>query len=263
MASIKDNRKPSSAGRRFWELSGGIFRCGGCDYVMTTNAIPSHGKKLLFYYRCAKRVAVGTGVCSQRKNYRADKVEAWAWEAVSNHMKDPEQLRADLQRMIELKKNEITHGDPDREARIWAQKIAECDRLRSAYQDQQAAGLMTLEELASKLRSLEETRKTAKRELQALQSQQEHIAGLERRNEALLEQYEAISPEALDALTPEQRHRFYKMIRLEVVANPDGSLEATWVGDGFSVSNLETGSPPPVYPTHPRRTGGTPKRRPG
>lgn len=28
---IKDNRVPSKAGRRFWELSGGIIRCGVCS----------------------------------------------------------------------------------------------------------------------------------------------------------------------------------------------------------------------------------------
>ena len=31
---IKDNRRPSSAGHRFWELSGGIIRCAGCNRVL-------------------------------------------------------------------------------------------------------------------------------------------------------------------------------------------------------------------------------------
>jgi hypothetical protein len=43
-------------------------------------------------------------------------------------------------------------GDPRREAEAWTKKIAEYDRLRSAYQDQLAAGLMTLDELGSKLK---------------------------------------------------------------------------------------------------------------
>ncbi|CAA9447775.1 MAG: hypothetical protein AVDCRST_MAG01-01-4267 [uncultured Rubrobacteraceae bacterium] len=38
-----------------------------------------------------------------------------------------------------------------KEAAGWAEKLHECDLLRSAYQDQQAAGLMTLGELGSKL----------------------------------------------------------------------------------------------------------------
>jgi hypothetical protein len=40
---FKENRRPSSTVRRFWELSGGILRCGGCAYAMTTNSISSHG----------------------------------------------------------------------------------------------------------------------------------------------------------------------------------------------------------------------------
>jgi site-specific DNA recombinase len=28
--AVRNNKKPSSAGRRYWELSGGVFRCGGC-----------------------------------------------------------------------------------------------------------------------------------------------------------------------------------------------------------------------------------------
>jgi site-specific DNA recombinase len=34
--AIRDNRVPSSAGHRFWELSGGILRFGGCGNGMMT-----------------------------------------------------------------------------------------------------------------------------------------------------------------------------------------------------------------------------------
>ena len=48
---------------------------------------------------------------------------------------------------------------------MWAKKLAEVGRKRSAYQDQQADGLITLDELRSKLAALEETRTMARREL--------------------------------------------------------------------------------------------------
>jgi hypothetical protein len=55
--AIKENRRPSSAVRRFWELSSGILRCGGCGYSVMTNSMSSHGKKRLnHYYRCPKRL---------------------------------------------------------------------------------------------------------------------------------------------------------------------------------------------------------------
>ncbi len=36
-AAIKENHKHSNAGRRSWELSGGIMRCGACGHAMVTH----------------------------------------------------------------------------------------------------------------------------------------------------------------------------------------------------------------------------------
>jgi hypothetical protein len=45
--------------------------------------------------------------------------------------------------------------------------------------------------------------------------------------------------EAVDALTPEERHRFYKMLGLKVIVGPDGSLK---IGGAFIVDGpLEVG----------------------
>ncbi len=114
-----------------------------CETCMATNSISSCGKSLLFYYRCTKRLLEGKDACSQRKNYRADNVESQVWELVSDLMKDPEQLRDDLERMIEQERKGL-HGDPDREAKVWAEKLTTADRKRSRYQDMAAQGLITL-----------------------------------------------------------------------------------------------------------------------
>jgi hypothetical protein len=52
-------------------------------------------------------------------------------------------------------------GNPDKEVEAWAKKLAEVDSKRSAYRDQQAEGLITLDELRTKLAALEETRAVA------------------------------------------------------------------------------------------------------
>jgi hypothetical protein len=215
---------------------------------MTTNNIPSHGGKLFFYYRCAKRLGEGKGVCSQRKNYRADKMEPQVWELVSGIMKDPEQLRDDLERMIDQERKGL-HGYPYREAKVWAEKLVEVDRLRGGYQDLAAKGLMTFEELEEKLRELEETRKIAERELEALRTRRERIEELERDKEGLLESYAGMAPEALGSLLPEERHQVYKMLRLKVIAHVDHTLEVNGVFTGdLCVSNAETGSLRPWPP---------------
>jgi hypothetical protein len=127
--------------------------------------------------------------------------------------------------MIEQERSAEYRGNPEREANAWLEKLVEVDRKRSAYQDQQAEGLISLEELRAKLAGLEETRKTAQSELRALHSRKERIADLEADRDALLAYYEDNAPEALDSLTPEERRRFYAILRLAVSLHPSGSLE--------------------------------------
>ncbi len=199
----------------------------------------------------------------QPRNYRADKIEPQVWKLVSGLMTDPEQLRADLERMIEIERAALC-DDPQREAKVWLKKLADVGRMRSGYQEIAAKGLMTFEELEEKLRGLKETRKTAERELEALRSRREHIEELERDKETLLESYAAMAPEALGSLLPEERHQVYKMLRLNVIAHVDRTLEVSGVFEcSLGVSSLKTGSPSPAYPTRPRRTGGKPKYHPG
>ena len=78
-------------------------------------------------------------------------------------------------------------GNPDKEGEVWAKKLAEIDSKRSAYQDQQAEGLITLDELRTKLAALEEMRAVALKELKALRARREQLEQLEHNADALLE----------------------------------------------------------------------------
>jgi hypothetical protein len=155
---------------------------------------------------------------------RADEIETQVWKAVSGLMKDPEQLRSDLQKVIEQERRDI-RGEPLRETKVWLDKLAEVDRKRSGFQDMAAEGLISLDELRIKLVGLEETRKIAQRELELLASRQERLEALEQDKEAILESYARMAPEALDALAPEERHQFYRMLRLRVDVEPDGATQ--------------------------------------
>jgi len=110
------------------------------------------------------------------------------WEVVSDLLKDPSRLRAGLKELIEDERRAL-RGNPDQGIRAWAKKLAEVDRKRSAYQDQQAEGLITLEELRTKLSALEEARTVAQRELNVLRSRREHIEPLENDADIILEHY--------------------------------------------------------------------------
>ncbi len=98
----------------------------------------------------------------------------------------PDQLEAGLDRMIERERDNSS-GDSDREAKVWLEKLAEADRMRSGYQELAAKGLMSHEELGERLGQLGETRKTAERELEAVRERQERVEKLERDKDILLE----------------------------------------------------------------------------
>ena len=222
--AIRENRRPSSAGRRFWELSGGILRCGGCGYAMMTTSISSHGTgRFNHYYRCPKRLR-DKEACPQPRNWRADRTEPRVWELISGLMTDPAQLRSDRERMIELEREGL-RGDPTRDTKAWLEKLAEVERERRGYQRLAAKGRMTEAELDGALAELRETRETVERELTALRGRRERLEELERDKEILLNSYAGLAPEALDSLAPEERHRVYRMLGVRAVAHVGGTLE--------------------------------------
>src|SRR5918998_4689506 len=63
---IRGNRAPSSAGRRFWELAGGVLFCR-CGRRMATHTVKrTSGKQ--FYYVCGQR-RLGRGSCEHGTKY--------------------------------------------------------------------------------------------------------------------------------------------------------------------------------------------------
>jgi hypothetical protein len=74
-----------------------------------------------------------------------------------------------------------------------------------------------------------------------------------------------VVPEALDELTSEERHRVYKMMRLNVVMYADGLVEVTGAFGGLldtsgvvSVKTESTSSSTVTSRTSPRRGSGSP-----
>jgi site-specific DNA recombinase len=238
--AIKHNRAPSNAGRRFWELSRGFVRCGVCSHVMdSSHTTANPGRPVYFYYACRTRYKKGVEACSNGKYLPAARVEALVWEGVTKLLKDPEQLRADLDAMIEQERRGALRGDPEQEAKLWADKLVEVVRRRARYQEMAASELITFDELRARLLELDETRQAAERELETIRNQRERLAELEADRDALLASLMDIAPVALDSLTPEERHRFYRMLGLRVIAYPDRALEVEF-GDGLSFCETET-----------------------
>lgn len=188
--------------------------------TQTTRTTASRNYRPYHYYRCTRNKDDGSGACSS-KGVPIKTVEPLVWEFVSSLLKDPERIRAGMEVLIDQER-EVGARRPDEEVGRWAKKLEECDRLRSAYQDQQAAGLMTLVELGSKLEGLTVTRKLAEAELAALQAREKRMEKLERDRDALLEFWADAVPEALDEVVGEARNKVYRMLRLEVTPTTQG-----------------------------------------
>jgi DNA repair ATPase RecN len=186
----------------------------------TVRAGAARTKNTYHYYRCRPSLDYKRGLCSQ-KMVRAEDVEGEIWGFVSGLLKDPERIRAGMQELID---GERSAGSSDRTEEIaaWSERLEERERLRRAYQDQQAAGLMTLEELGERLGDLEDSDRLALAELEAITACRERIEDLERDRDALVEEMSAMVPAALDALTSEEKNRVYRMLRLSAAPSPYG-----------------------------------------
>jgi site-specific DNA recombinase len=225
---VANNKPCSSNGDRFWELSGGILRCSECGRRMRTSVTRKKDGKRYFYYSCASRREGKLSSCANRKTHRAERIEPAVWDLVSALLTDPERLRVGLDAMVEQERGGV-RGDPDHEARVWLERLAEADRMRTGYQELAAKGLMTIEELSARLEELEATRRTAAEELEAIRRRAERLAGLEQDRDAVMEFYAGAVPEDLERLGPEERRRIYGRLRLELWARLDGTLEARGV----------------------------------
>jgi site-specific DNA recombinase len=217
---VKNNRPAAKTGARFWELSGGIWRCGSCGRAMSGTRVGSEGRRR-FYYRCPNHATNGPKACPNMKHVRAETVEAEVWEEVCSWLKNPERLRAGLETYVEQEHR----GNPEDEMRLWGKRLAEVDAKRSRYQDMAAEGLIDFDELRTKLDALEADRKTAAREFEAVRSKAERLASLKLETEALIEAYSSKARAGLDLYTPQDKFDAYKALALRVIAHPDGTQE--------------------------------------
>jgi site-specific DNA recombinase len=112
--ATKDNKKCSAAGRRFWELSGGILRCAGCGRTMIANSLVGKG---YHYYRCSTSQTHGRDACPGSRHLRAERTEAEVWKFVSELLKDPVSLKEGLEEMMERERSGA-RGGPERGRRL-------------------------------------------------------------------------------------------------------------------------------------------------
>jgi hypothetical protein len=163
------------------------------------------------------------------------------WEFVRGLLRDPERIRAGLDRLIEDERTDAGR-DPERDAEFWSRKITEVEVERRGYHRLAAKGHMTDEELAAALAELDEIRETGECELESARAKGGALKCLGHDRDALIESYAGMVSETLEDLAPEERHRIYKLLRLGVRFRPDWPLEITGIF-GQVGEEAEAGSP--------------------
>lgn len=231
-----------------------------------TSHTAKQGEKHYHYYRCHRGIDYRRHSCRQRMA-RAEKAEAAMWEFVSRAMKNPERILVGMDALIEQKRAEL-RGDPDREAKVWIERLAEVDQEQRGYLRLAAKGRMTEGELDEALADLEETRRMAERELEAIGGRREEIEQLERDRDALRASWAAAVSDNLDRLSPEGRNTLYHKLRLEFRPTEDGYevIEPFCSSDPLSYCQLlhklqEKRWRSRIWKGSTRQPGGSPPRR--
>jgi site-specific DNA recombinase len=225
--AIKDNKRVSNCGRRFWELTGGVLRCAACGGAMATNYITP---RQTGYYRCGRRYRLGEYACSQGKNLRAEETETAVWQFVSGILKDPTELHRGINKMLDEMKT-LTSRSPSDDEENWLKKLAELESQEERLLDLYLEGKLEVSRYESRVSQLKQSRKTIEEELERIRDRTAHIERLEHDRDTLLSYYSQLATERLDELEPEERNRVYRMLGLTVLAYEDNKLEARWAFD--------------------------------
>jgi hypothetical protein len=173
---VLSNRAPSNAGRRFWELSGGILYCP-CGRRMAAHTVPRRKGQPSFYYVCGLRRS-GHGQCEHGAVYhRAEETEGKVRALVLGFLGRPEEVRRRAEEYAQTEQGRLSRAE--RELSGWEGRLADTQRRRSALIDLAADGTITREDLRDKLAELDKERDACREEIRALGESQEQLEMLE------------------------------------------------------------------------------------
>lgn len=237
---IENNVKCSNAGRRVWELSGGILKCGACGRAMSSRTISRGNAHNTLYYVCGS-YRKKPPTCNHVKHHRAEEVEKTVVSMVEELLADPDRLVAHVEEKIAGLRARLTQEALDGEVKQVSSRIEKIDRMKKLYRRQAAEELMTFEDLGIALSELEQERVNLNVRLEEIRDREEHLEELEREKSTLMKIVADRISAGLEGLTPKQRQDIYRRLGLTVSVKPggevelDGRFEANYLPDPESV----------------------------
>lgn len=224
-------RKPSTAAGRFWELRG-IARCAECGAVLSPHTVKRYLKdgtpsRSNYYYQCRSKYNDSPRDCDHTRSYPAERLEAEVWNVVGESLSDPDALAAQYDTLIRRMRQDL-RSDPQGEERRLRERLGRLERMRDGHLDQQAEGLISMEKLREKLADLDAQKKTLELELSKVADGQERIREMEELRDLMLEAMTEVGKDALEDMTPEDRHAQYRGLRLRAKVDRYGTIHLEW-----------------------------------
>jgi site-specific DNA recombinase len=172
---VAGNVRPSRAAGRFWELSGGILYCDVCGRRMRAFTVsPRHGHHYRYYICDGARTR---GVCSNRKYHNAEHLEKRVRRFVLDLIRNPEELREQVEAQGEEMKRKLRA--PDAEIRALLKLITHADTERDGYNRLYARGKIDDGEYDAYIGELNQRKAGAEARLAELKDTKQRIAELE------------------------------------------------------------------------------------
>ncbi len=255
-AAVGDNRSPSKAASRFWQLSGGLLRCAECGRAMQPLTVRKNPERPYFYYRCQSTRAGDADPCTNRKVVPAERIEREVWEFVSGYVDDPDTM---LEIVGEIARRDVERArSAGEDAKALAARREELEKRAANYQRAFAADALSLEDLRARTAEMDEERRCVERELERVtrsardvgavragylrvMEEIRHDAG---RHSQITEEIEQEFGEDLseaDTTPPAKRHERYRQLQVRVEVGPDCVPHVSGAFDpGISVCHSES-----------------------
>ena len=110
----------------------------------------------------------------------------------------------------------------------WLKRIAQIDVRQERLLELHLDGDITAERFCVKSAELREARAAAEGQLEAARSRLSRLEDMERGKDAPISNYASLMPQGLVELSPAEKNRVYRMMRLRVFADREGALTADW-----------------------------------
>lgn len=234
---VRHHVAASSAGDRFWELSGGIVRCGECGRAMIAYKRAKTPTNVNFYYRCRPNSTLQD--CPNRKSHPALELEQTARVLFDYGLSDPDkELYRKIHAYYESRKAELEGGvNGERRAALQAQ-LQKVESKRRNFWEMAADGDIPREVMRERVAALDEEKAAIDAELGRSADNARELEELERVYDELLQTAGELELPEVEP-TPEERRKHYEGLGVRFTVDKDGYVEAGWaVAPATHISTL-------------------------